>query len=387
MVTFDLQKLREKLEKNSDFDFEGFISKICNYPSNLICKTCLLHSKKGAIPRMATSNDLKFPEIPPEIKALNPLEGRMCSPILPFMQIRPLLPHFINPQLSLKGSVVNIRVEIESIQIKLKRHLDHKSDYMHEVIRPAILCKALKSLLTTPLYTEYGVTIDPLFFEAYEHNENIEIDFIVEDCDRTTNITEKDHSPSSICDDNNDNLYDDCLENDDEVMLVDRNYEGARQGELAIIAPGQGKTPVSWHEVKYIDEISFPGLYGGFAIDPDRKLSYAQRVKSEVRRRDRRSCIPTRLLYVARQKLERSVISNVNMCLRKVKSNNTTIKAGMVTSDSFLSDAIRVDDGFRCLKQVRSSPAFWESKKKKRNGNDSTNRLSHIFLDPIGYRN
>uniref|UniRef100_A0A8D9E244 ATP-dependent DNA helicase n=1 Tax=Cacopsylla melanoneura TaxID=428564 RepID=A0A8D9E244_9HEMI len=378
VIVFDIQKLKENYAGS---DFETFLSKICNAPSNLICSTCLSHVKKGRVPKTALSNQLEYPEIPPCLEALSPLEERMCAPYIPFMTIVPLLPYAVNPQLSLKGSVVNIPVEIDTmtkilprkfdnmstIQIKLKRHVDHRSDYMAETIRPAVVCEALKHLVTTPLYEKLGITLDASFLNAYEANENVQIDFIVEESDNTGNQRMNDEHESQVTDEDNDDLV---VEGDEEVMLVDRNCEAAQQGNVAaekngttVMAPGQGKTPVSWHNVEYLDELSFPKIYGGFPLDEDKKLSYAQRVKSECRRSDRRACVPRRILFMAKQKLERSVMGNVNVCLRKIKTN-TKINAGLATSDSFISDAMRFDDGFRVLQQVRSSPAFWESKKK-----------------------
>lgn len=85
---------------------------------------------------------------------LIPLEERMVSPIANFMQIRALPPNTLILQLGLEGSIVNMPVEIDgmvqmlprnfnqmqTIQIKFKRHSDHKSDYMFETVRPTSVC-------------------------------------------------------------------------------------------------------------------------------------------------------------------------------------------------------------------------------------------------------
>src|SRR5580765_7673132 len=98
----------------------------------------------------------------------------MVLPYIPFMQIKALQPYAINPQLSLKGSIVNIPVEINemvnvsprtfdemsTIQIKLERHVEHKSDYMYETIKPAKIYEALEYLQQTPLYINNNVQID-----------------------------------------------------------------------------------------------------------------------------------------------------------------------------------------------------------------------------------
>ena len=118
--------------------------------------------------------------IPKCVQDLSPLEERMVSPYINFMQIRALKSFALNPQLGLKGSVVNIPIEINdilqvlprkfdnmaTIQVKLKRHMLHSSDYMFETIRPAVVCEALKHLQNTPLYLKYQIKIDNHFFSA-----------------------------------------------------------------------------------------------------------------------------------------------------------------------------------------------------------------------------
>lgn len=135
------------------------LEKIKNYVETIyICRTCDTNSRKSKIPMLALSNGLEFPEVPECIKILSPLiEERMIAPYINFMQIKAKMSHAINPQLGLKGSVVNIPVEIndminvlprsfdnmQTIQIKLKRYIEHSTDYMYETIRPAaaVVCK------------------------------------------------------------------------------------------------------------------------------------------------------------------------------------------------------------------------------------------------------
>ena len=58
-----------------------------------------------------------------------------------------------------------------------------------------------------------------------------------------------------------------------------------------------------------------------------------------------------------------SVASSINTCLRKtVTADKLTVKD--VKNLKLMNDLIRLDDCCRFLRQARSSPAFWESKKK-----------------------
>lgn len=74
------------------------------------------------------------------------------------MRNKPLLPYSLNPQLSFKGGVVNIPVEIndmvkflprdfdetQTIQIRFERHVEHKTNHMHETVRSWLISSALE---------------------------------------------------------------------------------------------------------------------------------------------------------------------------------------------------------------------------------------------------
>ena len=78
-------------------------------------------------------------------------------------------------------------------------------------------------------------------------------------------------------------------------------------------------------------------------------ISISERTLSEIRRRDRRSCEPTRLLFMTKQKLEKAISSSMNACLRKLKKNEN-LTADQVLDSNKLNDIFRQDDGFKSLK-------------------------------------
>ncbi|CAB0038650.1 unnamed protein product [Trichogramma brassicae] len=62
----------------------------------------------------------------------------------------------------------------------------------------------------------------------------------------------------------------------------------------SVKSPGQNKQPLPWHKLKNYDELCFPKIFGGYHFDKENILTYSERVLSEIRRKDRRSCVPTR---------------------------------------------------------------------------------------------
>ena len=106
---------------------------------------------------------MTFPEKPDVLKDLTPLEERLVSPRIPFMQMRELPS---GDQLSIHGNVVNVPADVNStvsfiprpinesqaIPIKLKRHLVYKRHYQFQNIRPT-------KVLTAAQYLIYNIEI------------------------------------------------------------------------------------------------------------------------------------------------------------------------------------------------------------------------------------
>lgn len=61
---------------------------------------------------------------------------------------------------------------------------------------------------------------------------------------------------------------------------------------------------------------------------------------------------------MAKQKQERECLSNINVALRKVKGQNVT--AQQILKEEFVDSLVQHDAGFRILKNIRTSPAYWE---------------------------
>ncbi|KAJ8676826.1 hypothetical protein QAD02_012613 [Eretmocerus hayati] len=169
-------------------------------------------------------------------------------------------------------------------------------------------------------------------------------------------------------------------DNNDEVLIIDRNKE--MSDDILIVAPGQDKNPMPSHRIENFDELCFPRIFGGRQLDKLNQLTYSQRVKYEIRHRDRRSCNPTRLLFMAEKKLEMSVASCINTCLRKTL-RCSKLKAKQVKDKSFIDHLIRQDEGYKFLRQIRSSPAHWDNVKKKHfcinQTIEVTTHLFHLF--------
>lgn len=136
-----------------------------------LCLTCCAALKDEKIPRLSVKNGMKWPDKPDALN-LHPLEERLISQRIPFMQIREL-PR--GGQISVKGNVINVPVDIQptvnalprqidehvTIAVKLKKRLSHKSACFTENVRPNMVMNALQWLMkNSELYKNSGIVLD-----------------------------------------------------------------------------------------------------------------------------------------------------------------------------------------------------------------------------------
>lgn len=255
--------------------------------------------------------------------------------------------------------------------MKLLRSLEHKSHVMFEPIRPHMLYTALRYLSPREVFRDNNISVDESIMEQYKNNLN-PIDFIVDPEDacvfeevlaaKQSNLESKLNDDQKMSDSSGDSSESDfpimskrkhkgndrkprkkqatgpklqtnneintffCFDDDDDdVLLCDLNEELAQNAVISI-APGQNKKPIPWLIYPDIDELAYAPLFNGDKFNKN-KVTYPKRVISELRRADRRSCFPERLFFMVKRKQALQLITNINMCLRKVKQTKN-IKAG-----------------------------------------------------------
>ena len=148
-----------------------------------ICWTCDWALKNGKLPACAKANKMTFP-VKPDVLNLTPLEERLISPRIPFMQICEL-PR--GGQLSIHGNVVNVPADVNStvhllprllsesqtIPVKLKRRLSYKHHCKFESVRPRKVLEGLQYLVqTSKLFQDEGIQIDTDWIDTLNSRED-----------------------------------------------------------------------------------------------------------------------------------------------------------------------------------------------------------------------
>ncbi|XP_050311191.1 uncharacterized protein LOC126746839 [Anthonomus grandis grandis] len=193
-----------------------FIAQIFN-DGVLLCNSCSQNIYKGQLPKFWSGNHNMVHRIPAELKGLTILEERMVSARLPFMQIRQV---GYARQCYITGQIVNVPINIDTstkllprnveetqtIQVKLKRKMNYKNDYLLETIRPAVVLKAAKYLCQQPLYIQEGIK------QSDDWEKNI-IDYIRSQVESSTQILNEgskvvDVDSKTVCSENFVELFD-----------------------------------------------------------------------------------------------------------------------------------------------------------------------------------
>ncbi|CAF1458321.1 unnamed protein product [Rotaria sp. Silwood1] len=353
-----------------------FIDTVCYLENAIIklCVTCRKDIMSNKVPNLCLSNGLAFYEIPDCLKILTELEERLTSPRIPFMVIRTL---GFCKQFGLKGNLVNVPMNVDTnvsvlprkfsdthtIQLKLMRQMKNKNAFMYETIRPKVVHTAVKYLVEQELYKGEGIIISDDWLNEYSNERE---NFIIKDEDKKIDANEI--MKESEFDDNDANWN----ESDDkpinpvatETLL---NDEIEDQNDIGIkFAPAENNRPISILMDMKVDELTFPKIYCGKQrkIKENVKLTYAKIAKSELRMFDRRCGRISKLFFTYKKLQTRKFSDAISITLRKTKNTKNVTVAQMLNRD-YVNGLIHNDDAFTFLRCDRSSPAFWELKKKE----------------------
>ena len=367
-----------------------------------ICCTCDSNLKKGKLPICSKANKMSFPN-KPELLNLTPLEERLISPRIPFMQIREL-PR--GGQLSIHGNIVNVPSDVNStvhslprridksqtIPINLKRRLSYKHHYQFQNVRPMKVLNAVKYLVqTSELFKSEGIEVQNTWVNniSLESNDNEEWnEFLPNKGMSSVNlesnkIFEKNETencenfiPSRDVDDgdNEKNENDDWCEIDERPSGVTdtllEEIDVTQNGERIIsFAPGERNKPLGIFIEKDSEYLSFPTIFCGKrrAGNKERKIpvSYSTVVKWELRSQDRRAamCVPN-IFYKLKKMQIKQIQDSASISLRKCKGKGKKYTAGNNKSENYLNKLIHLDEGFRVLKNLRGSHLILKSARK-----------------------
>ena len=357
-----------------------------------ICGTCHSNLKAGKLPTCAKANKMTFPERPDVLKDLTPLEERLISPRIPFMQVRELPSE---GQLSIHGNVVNVPADVNStvsvlprpinesqtIPIKLKRRLGYKHHYQFQNVRPTKVLAAAQFLVrNSEIFKNEGIQVMDNYISNTVNNEDEWSEFISEDIkEKSQNVSSVENveaeSRNDMIDNDTDDEWCETTERSSGVMDTllqepDITQDGDR---ILSFAPGERNRPLGIFMDKDSEFLSFPAIYCGKrqADNSERRVRvhYSTMCKWELRSQDRRVAMSAMLLcmniFYKLKKLQiRQIQGSASLSLRKCKTKGKSYTAGDLKLENSVNKLINLDEGFRVFRNLRGSPPYFERCKK-----------------------
>ncbi|CAF4797900.1 unnamed protein product [Pieris macdunnoughi] len=345
--------------------------------NEFICDSCWNCVRKCNIPKLAATKNLSFIETPDYLKRLSPLGVRLVSPWLPFLKIVPLQQFTNHPQLSLKGNVVNIQVDVgemikclprrpenaQVIQIKIKRKMQYDRSYMAESIIVKDVRDSWKFLQNSKLYNIYVIKENEELFSQFSQEK---FSSIVDENDRKY-LLDPENELFKIFSDNDDsndgnNECNGDLDFDD-VLVIDQNREIAES--TRIIAPGENKTPTSMYAIPHYEILCNPQIFGGDEpFDEAKTLTVNERHKLWLTHKDPRCRLdPTLVLQLGQMTVEKRTRDSLNFVTRRGLKNESVTDHDILKTD-IVDKLINKDKAYKFLKPVVGSPAYSEDKRK-----------------------
>ena len=340
-----------------------------------LCKKCQGYMKVDTVPPLARINGFEFPAVPSVLDELNVMEERIISPRITFMLIKQL---GVDHQFGLTGGCINVPVDINNtvsvlprklndnytIHLQLKRRLSDKKAFDTSIVRPKKIFDAAKYLVQTPVYKKY-VTLCEDWLDGLDEEINV--------LPQNTFVSEEDINEIS-----EDSSFD--IEENEVLQQPTLMVDDDLPDSGLCVAPGEGKTPLSLMFDYDAEELACPKTYVGQKIVINSGVSESEKNKALMRLRGRRLCknVNAKMMKFCKQRI-RKLSSKVQIALKQKKVKGKVTASDVVSSD-FLSCLIQENVGYRVLQEDRSSPAYWQSKKKQLMAMIRQIGPAHIFM-------
>ncbi|KAJ1519105.1 hypothetical protein ONE63_011346 [Megalurothrips usitatus] len=254
--------------------------------------------------------------------------------------------------------------EDDTVLVQLKRRIADQRPYVFNTVRPELVFKAAIYLTNQELYKQHNISLNSNFLQQFQDlltiNNNQE-----EDVNENTN-------PETGTAANESTEDDDRLHHQDTLLTA-----GFLPETGIILAPGEGKTPISLLNDSDLDALAFPTVYGGYQRKFKVPYTESDIAKAEARMHDRRAAtnIPKLMMSLCKARLQK-LRSKVSIGIRKkVKGQNITVSD--LLNENTVQNLIQHNDALKVLSTDRASPSYWQAKQKKMSCNGQTERTSH----------
>lgn len=241
--------------------------------------------------------------------------------------------------------------------------------FFYEAIRPNKCLSALHWLLeNSEIFRSEGITV----------NDNWNIDDILReqavyyDTDRDdvledVHVLEYKETETEIDEWTEDPNFESRLTGNTDTLLHPTDVKSLNK--IISVAPGENQTPLGFYQDPNAEYLAFPTIFCGQKRmdNKDRvvPVTYSSICKWELRCYDRRAACAIPNLFFKLKKLQiKQIQDKVTLAMRKCKTEGKKVTVGHVLNSSSFDNLVRLNEGYRVLRTLRGSPAYWESAKR-----------------------
>ncbi|XP_029954136.1 uncharacterized protein LOC115393324 isoform X3 [Salarias fasciatus] len=375
-----------------------------------ICYTCHSKISKGETPAECWINDLQLDPIPPELGCLHSLEQHLIALHIPFMKMLALPKGGQNgvhgPVTCVPANIVQTTnvlprssMEGSLLQVKLKRKLTYKGHYEYQFVDTLRVRQALDYLKRTNVYykdiefnddwvNEFCRQEDGEEEEVESDSEDeavkekVDVQVVVEgeaahqeggEVHKRPAVVVEEESADIIQDEMLHDRQQHCMFQDTCLMPVDIGQEALDQyfEDIVNVAPAEGNSPVRMLSDDSNEAKCFPVLFPlgqkTFHHVRSHALTLSRYFNNRIMHADGRFSQNVEYIFFAQFMSEMDrVVSSVSVALRKGKGDqgSVQISQSMLQDEESLKQLLQFDNGFRFLKPIRGTPAFWQSVQK-----------------------
>ncbi|XP_072768833.1 uncharacterized protein [Nerophis lumbriciformis] len=359
-----------------------------------ICFTCHSKISKGQFPAECWNNNLAVHPISPELGCLNSLEQHLLALRIPFMKALALPKGGQNgvhgPVTCVPANIVQTTnvlprssTEGSLLQVKLKRKLTYKGHYEYQFVDSWRVRRAIDYLKrTNVLYKDIEFNEEwsndfcreeEVVVEAGQGKQVVVDTQSSEDEAVEQEIGAEEESEDIVQDEMLHDRQQHCMFQDTCLMPVDIGQEALDQyfADVVCLAPAEGNSPVRMLSDKLNEAKCFPVLFptstNTFHTRRTHRLTLSRYFNNRIMHADGRFAHNVEYIFFSQYMSElHQVISSISVAMRKGKGgqHSQRISPGMLKDDESLKRLLQFDDGFRFLRPIRGTPAFWSSVQK-----------------------
>ena len=240
--------------------------------NNYICTACDESLRKNSVPCQAVANRLNVLELPKLFQDIRRLERLLVSRRILFKKVT-VMPK--GKSLKIKGSICNIPVSEVDVNcnmfprpadsngliiVKLKRKLEYKGHVVFEAVRPEIVIQFLEFLRSyNNLYSDIeinpaNIPVDILGLQRFKTEEDTIYSKLLKCLDEPIEV----QLESSLGEETLDDPLSEFRTPSMETTFVSEIPSACEMEEGIVVAPGEGKKPVSILHDKFYKELGHP---------------------------------------------------------------------------------------------------------------------------------